>query len=64
MIAEREITSIVLTTDEERKLIETIFEMARTVRPGYTNEDNELLKTVGYIAKDLKEYDEAKAIDY
>lgn len=64
MIVEREITSIVLTTDEERKLIETIFELARTVRPNYSYDDNELLKTIGYIVKDLKEDNEVNAIEY
>ena len=64
MIIEREIISINLTSDEERDLIETIFEMAKAVSPGYTNENDELLKTVGHIVKDLKEYEEARSINY
>ncbi len=64
MIATKEITSITLTTNEERDLIETIFEMAKTVRPGYSDEDEEILKTVSEIVKDLKDYEEAKSIDY
>lgn len=64
MKVEREVISIALTTDEERKLVETIFEMARTIRPNCDDEANELLKTVGYIVKDLKEFDEVTSIDY
>ena len=64
MIATKEITKITLTNTEEKDLIETIFEMARTVRPNHYDDDYEVLKAVGNIVKDLKDYEEAKSIDY
>lgn len=64
MKVEKKVTSIALTTSEERDLIETIFEMAKTIRPGYGIEDDEFLKAVGFIVKDLKEYKESDAVEY
>ncbi len=65
MTVEREVTSIKLTTREERDLIEAIFEMASSTRQNLFQTDTELfVKTVGNIVKDLREYDEAHSIDY
>lgn len=61
---ERKVSCIVVTEEEERDFIEAIIDMAKTIKPNVDAEDDEMIRTIGSIVRELYVYDEARVGEF